>query len=115
MLLGGGGNPAAWQEAGGQRVAHDARLSARTVTRLAAGNDHLGIEIESALDPAEDAWIAPIQTVSNSEGGFELVYQGSTALIGRVVEIGPGESARIGIEHRVSLAAGPGLGAATTA
>jgi alpha-amylase len=113
MLLGGGGNPAAWQESGGVRVAHDARLTAEGATAMAAGNDGIGVCVSSAFAMPQDLWTAPIQTVSNSESGFELVYQGSTALVGRVVTLGPGESATVSIEHCVKVAAGGGLGAAT--
>ena len=66
---------------------------------MEAGNDGLGIRVVTAFEPPEDLWTAPIETVSNSEAGFELVYQGSTALIGRVVTLGPGESATISRRH----------------
>jgi 4-alpha-glucanotransferase len=105
ILLGGGGNPAAWNEADGRRVAHDGRLDATAVVGIAAGNDDLGIRLDTRLDPSADVWIAPIQTVSNSEGGFELVYQGSTALIGRLVTFPPGGSATIRLETTASVAA----------
>ena len=105
MLLGGGGNPSAWSEADGRRVAHDARLEASSIDHLAAGNDFLGIRVDTNLTPAEDVWIAPIETVSNSEGGFELVYQGSAALIGRLVTLAPGDCAPITIEQRVTVSA----------
>jgi len=113
MLLGGGGNPAAWQESGGARVAHDAHLTVERVTSMAAGNDGIGVCVSSVVAPPQDLWTAPIQTVSNSESGFELVYQGSAALVGRVVTLGPGESATVSIEHCVTVAAGRWLGAAT--
>ncbi len=104
ILLGGGGNPAAWNEADGRRVAHDARLDATDVADLAAGNDFLAIRLDTRLDPPCDVWIAPIETVSNSEGGFELVYQGSTALIGRLVTLLPGASASIRTDTVASVA-----------
>ena len=69
--------------------------------------------MNASFSPPQDLWTAPIQTVSNSESGFELVYQGSTALVGRVITLGPGESASISIAHRATVAAGRGLGAAT--
>jgi alpha-amylase len=103
MLLGGGGNPAAWVEASGDRVAHDAVLAADDVAGFAAGNDHLGIRLEASIEPAGDVWMGPIQTVSNSEGGFELVYQGSAALVGRVVELATGASASIGLIQRATV------------
>ncbi len=104
MLLGGGGNPAAWQEVAGRRVAHDARIEASGVDAIEAGNDYLGIRIDTQLAPAGDVWIAPIETVSNSESGFELVYQGSAALIGRRVSLAPGERATVTVVQRATVA-----------
>ena len=104
MLLGGGGNPAAWQEIGHERVAHDTRLEAGDATSIAAGNDGLGIRIDTTIVPPADVWIAPIETVSNSEAGFELVYQGSAALVGRVVTLGPAECVSVAIRLRATVA-----------
>jgi alpha-amylase len=115
MLLGGGGNPAAWQEAGGVRVAHDARLEAAATDRMTAGNDFLGVCVATRLDPPADVWTAPIETVSNSEAGFELVYQGSSALFGRVVTLRPGETTTIAVEHTATVTPGLGFGATTGA
>src|SRR6185503_11736491 len=67
MLLGGGGNPSAWNEIAGARVAHDAAVNGSDLAAIASGNDFLGIRLDADLEPAEDVWIAPIQTVSNSE------------------------------------------------
>jgi hypothetical protein len=103
MLLGGGGNPAAYNEIDDRRVAHDAAIQGSLVRSFAAGNTFLGIRLTTSIDPPCDVWIAPIETVSNSEGGFELVYQGSTALIGRVVTLRPRESATIAVEHRATV------------
>jgi hypothetical protein len=38
-----------------------------------------------------DAWWAPIETVSNSEGGFERMYQGSALLLSWPVRLAPGD------------------------
>jgi alpha-amylase len=116
MLLGGGGNPAAYNEIDDRRVAHDAAIQGSLVRSFAAGNTFLGIRLTTSIDPPCDVWIAPIETVSNSEGGFELVYQGSAALIGRVVTIGPGETASIAVEHRATVSVDQAVEeAATTA
>ena len=104
MLLGGGGNPAAWQEVAGRRVAQDARIEAPSTDAIAAGNDGVGIRLDATLEPAQDVWIAPILTVSNSEAGFELVYQGSAALVGRVVTLGPAECVSVAIRLRATVA-----------
>ena len=105
MLLGGGGNPAAWIEAGGERVPHDAPLAVAEVERYEAGNTDIGVSIDTSISPPADAWFGPIETVSNSEGGFELVYQGSTTLVSRVVTLRPGESETLEIAQTARVAA----------
>jgi alpha-amylase len=103
MLLGGGHNPAAWHEVDGRRIAHDEFAQASSVERLVSGNDQLGIRLETLVQPAADAWISPIQTVSNSEGGFELVYQGSSVITVRPIRIAPGEKANLRVEQVVGV------------
>jgi len=105
MLLGGGHNPAAWHEVGGRRVAHDETAAAEDVSRLVAGNDQLGIAVETTIDRPVAAWIGPIQTVSNSEGGFELVYQGSATLLVQPLRLAPGERIHLRIAQQVTVGA----------
>jgi hypothetical protein len=89
-MLGGGANPAAWWEIGGSRGAHDGSGMASGVATLAQGNDWLGIRIDTHVDPDSDAWWAPIETISNSESGFERVYQGSALLLSWMLRLEPG-------------------------
>lgn len=89
-MLGGGGNPAAWWDIGGDRVAHDASGSASDISTIAQGNDYIGVSVASTTTDA-DAWFAPIETVSNSEDGFERVYQGSGLLLSWPVHLAVGE------------------------
>ena len=105
MLLGGGHNPSAWLELADGRTAHDVARSAAGLRRLAAGNDFLGIAVETTTDHAVDAWIAPIETVSNSEAGFELVYQGSAALLVEPLRLRPGERWALRIGQQATVAA----------
>jgi hypothetical protein len=100
-MLGGGGNPAAWWDVDGVRTAHDVSRTATDIERLAAGNDHVGIEVTTVVSPAADAWIAPVETISNSEAGFERVYQGSGLLLSWLLRLAPGESRTIRIANRV--------------
>ncbi len=79
-MLGGGGNPSAWWDVAGERTGHDVAGSAAALTTIAQGNDHIGISVTTSVDDA-DAWWAPIETVSNSEDGFERVYQGAGLLL----------------------------------
>jgi 4-alpha-glucanotransferase len=103
MLLGGGHNPAAWHDVDGRRIAHDASAATADSTRLLAGNDQLGIVVETTTDRPVDAWIAPIETVSNSEAGFELVYQGSSTVLVVPLRLGPGERSHLRISHNVTV------------
>jgi hypothetical protein len=110
MLLGGGHNPSAWLDVGGRRTAHDATRIAAHVDRVEAGNDFLGIAIATTTDGPVDAWIAPIETVSNSEAGFELVYQGSAALLVEPLRLRPGERWQRTIQHAVTVAGERAIG-----
>ncbi len=89
-MLGGGGNPAAWWEVGGERSGHDTSGQAAAVERLAQGNDFIGIAIETTVSSPADAWWAPVETISNSEQGFERVYQGSGLLLSWPIDLAPG-------------------------
>jgi alpha-amylase len=114
MLLGGGHNPAAWHRVDSVEIRHDGRLALDSVDRVRAGNDQLNLEIETVLDGSAAVWISPIETVSNSEGGFELVYQGSAADFVRPIRLEPGARAEFGLEQRVTIRvaeAGPVAGA----
>ncbi|HEY2888453.1 MAG TPA: alpha-amylase/4-alpha-glucanotransferase domain-containing protein, partial [Candidatus Limnocylindrales bacterium] len=89
-MLGGGGNPAAWWEVEDRRSSHDGSGAASGVASLAQGNDWLGIRIDTDVLPEGEAWWAPIETISSSEGGFERVYQGSALLVSWVLRLEPG-------------------------
>ena len=103
-MLGGGGNPAAWLEVDGVRATHDSHGTATSVTRLAQGNDHIGIAVESTLSEPTDIWWAPVETVSNSEAGFERVYQGAGLLFHWPLLLGVGESRTVTVAHAVATA-----------
>jgi alpha-amylase len=103
MLLGGGGNPAAHWTAAGVRTAHDAPGKAEAGTSLLSGNDYLGIAVTTITSPETAAAWTPIETISNSEGGFERVYQGSSLHLVRGIEIPPGATITVRTEHACGL------------
>jgi len=103
-MLGGGGNPAAWWEVGDERTGHDVAGSATGLTSIAQGNDHVGVTVTTTADAPAEAWWAPIETISNSEGGFERVYQGSGLLLSWPVRLGPGERWSRTVRHVVQTA-----------
>ncbi|HEY4228375.1 MAG TPA: alpha-amylase/4-alpha-glucanotransferase domain-containing protein, partial [Candidatus Limnocylindrales bacterium] len=104
-LLGGGGNPQAWWALDGIRSAHDGVGDASGITELGQGNDWLGVQLTTTVDPAADAWHAPIETISNSEAGLERVYQGSALLLSWPVRLEPGNRFGATIRHGVRVAA----------
>ncbi len=100
-MLGGGGNPAAWWEVAGERGGHDGSGTAEAVTTLAQGNSFIGIAIETTVSEPATAWWAPVETISNSEGGVERAYQGSGLLLSWPLALEPGGSlVRVGRERR---------------
>ncbi len=101
-MLGGGGNPAAYWDLGGERTAHDVARSRTAVAELRSGNDYIGLEVATSVAPAAEAWHAPIETVSNSEAGFERVYQGSALLIAWPVDLAPGARTTVRVSHLVT-------------
>ncbi len=114
-MLGGGGNPEAWWEVGGERGSHDGSGAAAGVDRLGQGNGWLGVEVSTEVSPAADAWHAPIETVSNSEAGFERVYQGSALLLSWPVRLTPGEQFGATIRHTVRVTVDPAAELAASA
>jgi alpha-amylase len=103
-VLGGGGNPSAWYDVAGERSAHDGSGTATGIEAIGYGNDWVGIAVDVRPQPAADAWWSPIETVSNSESGFERVYQGSTLLLSWPARIEPGETRRFAVTSQVAVA-----------
>ncbi len=102
-LIGGGHNPAAYYETeSAERSPHDFAGQVAWATTLAFGNDFEGVRIDaSCVPPARLTWY-PVETVSNSEGGFERVYQGSSLLFRWPVALAPGEARTFTVSFAVS-------------
>jgi alpha-amylase len=103
-MLGGGGNPSAWIEVGEERAGHDSRGGATAVEAFAQGNTWIGVEIATTVSEPADLWWAPVETISNSEAGFERVYQGAGLLLGWPLELTAGETRRFTVSHAVTTA-----------
>ncbi|MBA2374353.1 MAG: DUF1926 domain-containing protein [Chloroflexi bacterium] len=103
-MLGGGGNPAAWYEVDGERAGHDAAGSSSGLTSIRQGNDYVGISVTTTVAEPAEAWWSAIDTVSNSESGFERVYQGSALLLAWPIRLDLGGRRVVVVEHAVEVA-----------
>ena len=103
MLLGGGGNPAAHWTVAGVRTAHDRSGEAPAGAPLHSGNDYLGIALSTTTEPHASAAWSPIETISNSEGGFERVYQGSSLHLLHNLELTPNGSFTVRTQFAATL------------
>ena len=102
-LLGGGHNEAAFYEAEtGERTPHDVLGAQPSASTIAFGNDYEGVRVSAAIEPVARLTWYPVETVSNSEGGFERSYQGSSLLFRWSVALAPGESRTFAVRFGVT-------------
>ncbi|MDA8203687.1 MAG: DUF1926 domain-containing protein [Chloroflexi bacterium] len=116
-LAGGGHNPAAWYEVpaaeptgaspasgagGARRFPHDSMEHPGRLARFAFANTAEGARIDATLDPAADVSWYPVETVSNSESGFERQYQGSSLLLTWPLRLAPGATAACRVRFDVT-------------
>jgi alpha-amylase len=97
-LLGGGHNELAYYAVPGRELEDwhlDSSGELENVAAITLGNRQLGIEIQLQLEPEARLWRFPVQTVSNSEAGVELVYQGSCLLPLFPMSVYPGQKAHL--------------------
>ena len=85
--------PATGGEAGARRSPQEPG-SWPTARRIAAGSSLGEASVTVTLDPPASASWFPIDTVSQSEDGAELVYQGTCLLCAWPVALAPGETVR---------------------
>jgi 4-alpha-glucanotransferase len=104
-MLGGGHNPAAYYEtAGGDRSPHDIAGEIPSAQSIAFGNDYEGVRIVARPEPSARLTWYPVETVSNSEAGFERVYQGSSLLFRWPVQLAAGGKHRFTVSFDVTQA-----------
>lgn len=72
----GGADDRYFYDASGSRLGRlDHSLNLESAERLSLVDEWLGIDVALELSRAAGLWTMPIQTISQSEGGFELVHQ----------------------------------------
>jgi alpha-amylase len=74
--LPGGAQDRFFHQGDGQSLGHlGTRIDLRRTARLGLTDQWLGIDVQLVFDRPADVWAYPVETVSQSEGGFELVHQ----------------------------------------
>jgi alpha-amylase len=96
-VAGGGHNPDAWYAWSGAGVEgtspHDVPGDLAKAEGLAFGSRSIGLEVTAELNqPGRITWF-PVETVSNSEAGFERIYQGSSLHLRWPIQLSPGADA----------------------
>ncbi len=103
-LLGGGHNEQAYYEASGLSL-NDQHLDSQgellNIGKMALGNRGLGIELELTTEPNIGLWRFPVESVSNSEGGIERIYQESCLVALLSLDLPPGNTAELNLVWRL--------------
>lgn len=90
-------------EAGGEK--HRLRLSAAIpASELRAVDEWQNVAVTVQAEGANEFWLAPIETVSESEEGFERIYQGSQILAVWPLELNTAEMQKVSIQLSVARA-----------
>ncbi|MGB8837083.1 MAG: alpha-amylase/4-alpha-glucanotransferase domain-containing protein, partial [Candidatus Acidiferrales bacterium] len=93
--------PDRYFESGGQR--YPLRWGAATpASELRIVDEWQGISVTLSAPGARDFWIAPIETVSESEEGFERIYQGSQIIAVWPVELASGAEQQFQLAMKVA-------------
>ncbi len=102
-----GDAPDRYFEIPGRKIGGGTNLASRgseeDVGLLRMVDEWIGLSLTMELSPGTAVWRYPIETVSNSDTGFERVYQGSAVVAVRKLVLGPDETEtftmRIGISQ----------------
>ena len=104
-MLGGGGNPAAWLEIDGARSdPRRARHGDRPDRPSRRATTTSGSRSRRRSRRPADVWWAPVETISNSEAGFERVYQGAGLLLSWPLSLAAGASRTVTVRQAVTTA-----------
>ena len=71
------------------------------IEQINLGNRHLGIELELTAMPRVSLWRFPVESVSNSEGGIERIYQESCLVMLLPLDLLPGGIAKLNLAWQV--------------
>ncbi|HIE16880.1 MAG TPA: DUF1926 domain-containing protein [Dehalococcoidia bacterium] len=103
-LLGGGRNEQAYYRIPGLSLDDhhlDSQGELNGVNKVVLGNRQVAVELELTIEPRVKLWRFPVESVSNSEGGIEKLYQASCLVVLLPLKLSPGDVARLDLTWRV--------------
>ena len=100
-ILGGDGPDAYYVLPDQENAALASKGQWEDVNNLRVISQMLGMEIELGFGRPATLWRFPIETISNSEAGFERVYQGSCLLSHWRISLPPGQNWQIELQLRL--------------
>ena len=103
-LAGGGGNPQAYYRWAGHEARFDSAGSVLPGVALSLGNEYEGVDIQVYATPGAEVSWSSVDTVSNSEAGFERVHQGSCLVFRWPVALGAGERREYEVDFAITEA-----------
>ncbi len=103
-LLGGGHNEQAYYRVPGLAL-DDPHLDSwgelADIGQIILGNRNLGLELGLTVEPKVSLWRFPVESVSNSEGGIERIYQASCLVALLQLDLPSGEIAELNLVWQV--------------
>ena len=71
------------------------------ISEVVLGNRQVGVELKLTTEPGVKLWRFPIESVSNSEGGIEKLYQASCLVVLLPLRLSPGDVAYLNLTWQV--------------
>ncbi len=93
-LLGGNGPTASAEVPGQAPFGFNQPVTVPPSQQIRLRLGWLNMEVGLHFSPAAELWLFPLETISNSEGGFERIYQGTSLFARWPLQLAPGESWR---------------------
>jgi len=100
-LLGGNGPTAYGQVPGGEPFGFNEPADLPPSEELLLRLGWLQMEIGLSFSPAAALWLFPLHTISNSEAGYERIYQGTCVLARWPLALAPGERWSVELQCRL--------------
>ncbi len=90
-LLAGHDEKRYYLDTNGQRSLLDSVASLKDVEQISLVDEYFNFRLEITANKKMDVWRYPVQTISQSEAGFDLLYQGSCIIWSIIIPVGTAE------------------------